>query len=116
MVFSNVVMYFIILASAATLFQRGHREIQSAREAAEALRPLAGEGASLLFALGLVGAGILAVPVLTGSAAYALGGGFPLEGRIRKAGQSGEGVLRSPPGRSAPGSADEQVHRISVAE
>jgi NRAMP (natural resistance-associated macrophage protein)-like metal ion transporter len=73
MVFSNVVMYFVILASAATLFESGHRDIHSAREAAEALRPLAGSAASLLFAVGLVGSGMLAVPVLTGSAAYALG-------------------------------------------
>jgi NRAMP (natural resistance-associated macrophage protein)-like metal ion transporter len=73
MVASNVVMYFIILSSAATLFRSGHTDIQSARDAAEALRPLAGNAASTLFALGLVGAGMLAVPVLTGSAAYALG-------------------------------------------
>jgi NRAMP (natural resistance-associated macrophage protein)-like metal ion transporter len=73
MAFSNVVMYFIILASAATLFATGHSEIESAREAAEALRPVAGEAASTLFALGLIGSGMLAVPVLTGSAAYAVG-------------------------------------------
>jgi NRAMP (natural resistance-associated macrophage protein)-like metal ion transporter len=73
MVASNVVMYFIILSTAATLFRAGHTDIQSARDAAEALRPLAGNAASTLFALGLIGAGMLAVPVLTGSAAYALG-------------------------------------------
>ena len=73
MFFSNLVMYFIILASAATLFTSGHTEIQSAAEAAEALRPLAGEAATTLFALGLIGSGMLAVPILTGSAAYAIG-------------------------------------------
>jgi len=73
MAFSNAVMYFVILASAATLFRSGHSEIHSAREAAEALRPVAGAGASTLFALGLVGSGMLAIPILTGSAAYAVG-------------------------------------------
>lgn len=72
MFFSNLVMYFIILTTAATLFQAGKTDIQSATEAAEALRPLAGDAARLLFAFGLIGAGLLAVPVLTGSAAYAL--------------------------------------------
>ena len=72
MAFSNVVMYFIILTTAATLHAHGHHEITTAREAAEALRPLAGNGAYLLFTLGLIGTGILAVPVLAGSAAYAV--------------------------------------------
>jgi NRAMP (natural resistance-associated macrophage protein)-like metal ion transporter len=72
MLFSNAVMYFIILATAATLFKAGKTDIQSAREAAEALRPLAGPAATVLFALGLVGSGLLAVPILTGSAAYAV--------------------------------------------
>jgi Mn2+/Fe2+ NRAMP family transporter len=72
MLFSNVVMYFIILTTAATLYAHGHHEITTAREAAEALRPLAGNGAYLLFTLGLIGTGMLAVPVLAGSAAYAV--------------------------------------------
>ena len=72
MFFSNVVMYFIMLATAATLFQSGRRDIQSATEVAQALRPLAGDGAYLLLALGLIGAGFLGVPVLTGSSAYAM--------------------------------------------
>ena len=72
MLFSNVVMYFIILTTAATLHAHGHHEITTAREAAEALRPLAGHGAYLLFTLGLIGTGMLAVPVLAGSAAYAV--------------------------------------------
>ncbi|RXH54018.1 Manganese transport protein MntH [Granulicella sibirica] len=72
MLFSNAVMYFIILSTAATLFIRGHHQIASATEAAEALRPLAGKAASLLFALGFVVVGFLAVPVMTTGAAYDL--------------------------------------------
>jgi NRAMP (natural resistance-associated macrophage protein)-like metal ion transporter len=72
MLFSNVVMYFIILATAATLHQTGKTDIQSATDAAEALRPIAGDAASILLALGLIGAGLLCVPILTGSAAYAI--------------------------------------------
>ncbi|HEV8472197.1 MAG TPA: divalent metal cation transporter [Methylomirabilota bacterium] len=72
MTFSNVVMYFIILATAATLFRTGHRDIETSRQAAEALRPLAGDGAYVLFTLGLVGTGLLAIPVLAGSASYAV--------------------------------------------
>lgn len=72
MLLSNLVMYFIILSTAATLFQTGKHDVQSATDAAQALRPLAGDAASILFSLGLIGAGFLAVPILTGSAAYAL--------------------------------------------
>jgi len=59
MLFSNVVMYFIILATAATLFKAGQTDIQSAAEAAQALRPLAGDAAYILFAVGVIGAGFL---------------------------------------------------------
>ena len=72
MFFSNLVMYFIILTSAATLHAHGKTTISSARDAAEALRPLAGDGAYWLFSLGLLGAGMLGVPVLAGSCAYAI--------------------------------------------
>ena len=72
MLMSNVIMYFIILTTAATLHQAGIRDVQTAEQAAEALRPLAGSWASLLFAAGLVGTGMLGVPVLAGSAAYAV--------------------------------------------
>ncbi len=72
MLASNAVMFFIILASGATLFVAGHRDIQSAAQAAEGLRPLAGPWAEALLALALIGSGLLSVPVLTGSAAYAL--------------------------------------------
>jgi NRAMP (natural resistance-associated macrophage protein)-like metal ion transporter len=69
---SNAVMYFIILTTAATLHRSGLTNITSAKQAAEALRPLAGEGAYWLFSLGLIGTGMLAVPVLAGSCAYAV--------------------------------------------
>lgn len=72
MFFSNFIMYFIILTTAATLNAHGQTNIETAQQAAEALRPLAGHGASLLFTLGLIGTGMLGVPVLAGSAAYAV--------------------------------------------
>jgi Mn2+/Fe2+ NRAMP family transporter len=72
MFFSNFIMYFIILTTAATLHAHGKTTITSAAEAAEALRPLAGNAAYLLFTLGLIGAGMLGVPVLAGSSAYAV--------------------------------------------
>ncbi len=71
MIFSNAVCWFIVLTTATTLHAH-HVRITSVRDAAEALRPLAGNGAELLFALGVLGAGLLAVPVLAGSSAYAL--------------------------------------------
>ncbi|HLC43554.1 MAG TPA: Nramp family divalent metal transporter [Patescibacteria group bacterium] len=76
MFLSNVVMFFIILACAATLFPNGITQIRTASEAAEALRPLAGEGTFLLFALGIIGTGLLAVPILAGSASYAVAESF----------------------------------------
>lgn len=72
MLFSNVVMYFIMLATAATLFQSGNTNIQSAADAAQALRPLAGDAAYVLLAVGLIGTGFMCVPILTASAAYAM--------------------------------------------
>ena len=74
MVFSEIVAYFIILAAGATLFVHGKTHIVSATEAAQALRPIAGDGSALLLAVGLIGAGVLAVPVLTASAAYGVAG------------------------------------------
>ena len=72
MFFSNLVMYFIILTTAATLHAHGKTNIYTAQQAAEALKPLAGNGAYLLFTLGLIGTGMLGVPVLAGAAAYAV--------------------------------------------
>jgi NRAMP (natural resistance-associated macrophage protein)-like metal ion transporter len=72
MAFAGLVMYFIIVATGATLHESGQRNIESARQAAEALRPLAGNLAYLLFTVGLVGTGMLGIPALAGSASYAV--------------------------------------------
>jgi NRAMP (natural resistance-associated macrophage protein)-like metal ion transporter len=72
MAFSNVIAFFIILDTGAVLHAHGVTDIQTGAQAAEALRPLAGELAFLLFSLGILGTGLIAIPVLAGSAAYAL--------------------------------------------
>jgi Mn2+/Fe2+ NRAMP family transporter len=69
--FSNFVMYFIILTTAVTLHTHGVKDITTSRQAAEALRPLAGVFAAGLYTIGLIGVGFLAIPTLTGSSAYA---------------------------------------------
>jgi NRAMP (natural resistance-associated macrophage protein)-like metal ion transporter len=70
---SNLVAFFIILTTAVTLHASGHTDIQTSEQAAAALKPIAGEYAFLLFSLGIIGTGLLAVPVLAGSVAYAVG-------------------------------------------
>jgi Mn2+/Fe2+ NRAMP family transporter len=91
MVFSEIVAYFIILTTGATLFVAGKHDVVSATEAAQALRPLAGDASAFLLALGLIGAGVLAVPILTGSAAYGVSETFGwrsgLERKITRAPQ-----------------------------
>lgn len=72
MFISNTVMFFIIAACAATLYANGIHNIETAAQAALALRPIAGDAAYFLFAMGIIGAGLLALPVLAGSAAYTL--------------------------------------------
>ena len=72
MFFSNLVMYFIILVSAAVLHAHGKTDVQTADQAAAALAPIAGPFAFILFAVGLIGTGLLAIPILSASAAYAL--------------------------------------------
>ena len=74
--FSNLIAFFIILSTAVTLHAAGVTNIETSAQAAEALRPLAGELTFLLFAAGIVGTGMLAVPVLAGSAAYAVADSF----------------------------------------
>ncbi len=74
--FSNLIAFFIILSTAATLHAAGVTDIQTSAQAAEALRPLAGRAAFLVFSLGIIGTGMLAVPVLAGSAAYAVAESF----------------------------------------
>jgi len=76
MLLSQVVMYFIILSCAATLHAAGKDHVQTAADVAKALAPLAGKGAELLLAAGMIGAGFLAVPILTASSGFALSGAF----------------------------------------
>jgi NRAMP (natural resistance-associated macrophage protein)-like metal ion transporter len=85
MFFSNLIMYFVILCTAATLFRTGQTTVLTAAQAAQALRPLAGQAASLLFALGIIGVGVLAVPVLTTGPAHALAEIFGWRFGLKKA-------------------------------
>ncbi len=89
MFFSNLVMYFIILTTAATLHAHGTTTITTAKQAAEALRPFAGPGAYWLFTIGIIGTGMLGVPVLAGASAYAIAEAAKWPG-----------TLDDPPGRS----------------
>jgi NRAMP (natural resistance-associated macrophage protein)-like metal ion transporter len=72
MLFSNLIMYFIILSTGATLYKAGEKDIETAAQAAEALRPLAGDAAGILFTVGIIAVGFLAVPIMTTGAAYDL--------------------------------------------
>jgi Mn2+/Fe2+ NRAMP family transporter len=76
MAFSNVIALAIILTTASTLHKAGVTNIETSEQAAEALRPIAGEFAFVFFALGIIGTGLLAIPILAGSAAYAIGEAF----------------------------------------
>ena len=76
MFLSNAVMFFIIAACGGILYPNGVTNIESASQAAEALRPFAGDATYLLFALGIIGTGLLAIPVLAGSASYAVAESF----------------------------------------
>jgi Mn2+/Fe2+ NRAMP family transporter len=91
MAFSNLVAISIIMATAATLHQKGITQIDSAAQAAEALRPVAGSFAFLLFALGIIGTGFLAVPVLAGSAAFAVAETFGWKEGLEKPPQQAAG-------------------------
>src|SRR2546423_9387737 len=82
MILSNLVAFFIIVTTAATLHVAGITKVDTAAQAAEALRPIAGNLAFFLFAMGIIGTGMLAVPVLAGSAAYAAAETFGLRGRL----------------------------------
>jgi NRAMP (natural resistance-associated macrophage protein)-like metal ion transporter len=84
MTISNLIAFFIILTTAVTLYQAGHTDIQTSAQAAQALRPFAGPFAFLLFSLGIVGTGFLAMPVLAGSAAYAMAEAFGLPKGLEK--------------------------------
>jgi NRAMP (natural resistance-associated macrophage protein)-like metal ion transporter len=82
MIFSNSVAFFIIITTAATLHTAGITKVDTAAQAAEALRPIAGNLAFFLFSMGIIGTGLLAVPVLAGSAAYAAAETFGLRGSL----------------------------------
>jgi NRAMP (natural resistance-associated macrophage protein)-like metal ion transporter len=82
MIFSNVILYFIVMATGATLHPAGQTEVESAAQAAQALRPLAGDAAGLLFIAGVVGVGFLAVPIMTTGAAYDLVQSFGKHGSL----------------------------------
>ena len=82
MAFSSIVSLAIVFATAATLHANGIRDIETSAQAAEALRPIAGNFAFALFALGIIGTGLLAVPVLAGSAAYAVTEMFGISGSL----------------------------------
>lgn len=84
MAISNLIAFFIILTTAVTLFQSGKTDIQTSADAADALRPIAGQFAFLLFSLGIIGTGFLAVPVLAGSAGYAVAEAFGLPKGLEK--------------------------------
>ena len=84
MFFSNLVMYFIILTTGTVLFKGGITEITSVEQAAKALEPLAGKLSYLLFALGIIGTGLLAIPVLTGCLSYMLSETFNWKGDLDK--------------------------------
>jgi NRAMP (natural resistance-associated macrophage protein)-like metal ion transporter len=89
--FSNLVAFFIVLSTGATLHAAGVTDIQTSAQAAEALRPLAGEFAYLLFSLGIIGTGMLAVPVLAGSAGYAVAEAAGWSGSLSDRLDRGEG-------------------------
>ncbi len=91
MTFSNLIAFFIILATGATLHAAGITNIETSAQAAQALRPLAGEHAATLFAVGIIGTGLLAVPVLAGSAAYAVAEAAGWRGSLNLRLDKGEG-------------------------
>ena len=84
MLFSNIVMFFIILTTGTVLFNGGIHQIDTVEQAAKALEPLAGEGAYYLFAIGVIGTGFLAIPVLSGSLAYIISETFGWEEGLDK--------------------------------
>lgn len=84
MLFSNVVMFFVMLTSGTVLFKAGIHQIDTVDQAAQALRPLAGESAYFLFAIGIIGTGLLAIPVLSGAISYILAECFELSNGLDK--------------------------------
>jgi Mn2+/Fe2+ NRAMP family transporter len=83
--FSNLIAFFIVLATVATLHAHHITDIETSSQTASALRPIAGEFAFLLFSIGIIGTGLLALPVLAGSAAYAMAGTFEWKNSLKLA-------------------------------
>ena len=94
MIVSNLIAFFIIVTTAATLGAHGVTKIDTAAQAAEALRPIAGDFAFALFAAGIIGTGLLAVPVLAGSAAYAVAETFGCSGSLELPASRAHRLLR----------------------
>jgi NRAMP (natural resistance-associated macrophage protein)-like metal ion transporter len=88
---SNLIAFFIIVTTAATLHANGITDVQTSEQAAQALRPIAGEFAFYVFALGIIGTGLLAIPVLSGSAAYALAEAMRWEAGLSRVPQEAKG-------------------------
>lgn len=86
--FSNLAMFFIILTTAMTLHRNGITQLTTSREVAEALRPLAGDASMLLYTIGIIGTGALAIPTLSGSAAYAFADAFGWRGGMDESWQA----------------------------
>jgi len=84
MLFSNVTMFFIILSTGSVLFNGDIHQIDTVEQAAQALKPLAGNSAYILFAIGIIGTGFLAIPVLSGSLSYIITETFGLKGGLDK--------------------------------
>jgi Mn2+/Fe2+ NRAMP family transporter len=84
MLFSNIVMFFIILTTGTVLFNAGIHQIDTVEQAAQALKPLAGHFAYILFAVGVIGTGLLAIPVLSGSLSYIISETFEWEQGLDK--------------------------------
>jgi NRAMP (natural resistance-associated macrophage protein)-like metal ion transporter len=91
MIFSNLVMYFILLTTGSILFRSGMTNINNVQDAASALKPLAGNSASLLFSVGIIGTGFLAIPVLAGSVSYMLSETFGWKEGLNKKWQEAKG-------------------------
>ena len=94
MAFSNLVALAIMFTTAATLHAAGTTDIQTSSQAAEALKPIAGPFAFAIFAMGVVGTGLLAIPVLAGSAAYAIGEAFKWPTGLGSKAKKSTGILR----------------------
>jgi Mn2+/Fe2+ NRAMP family transporter len=94
MMFSNIIGFFVLITTAATLHDSGITDIESIQEVALALRPIAGHGAYLLLALGIVGVGLVSIPVLAGCVGYAVADGLDLEEGLSKKYHQARGFYR----------------------